>query len=248
MLEKVYQQQVNNFFAKDNIKLYPELSCTATNTFNRDYDYWSLSSSQRTTRDQMCAIPGLGGGSKQSRFACGAGGSEGSKSGSDGYVMANTTIYFAGGGGKAGDSQTNIFYPKIESKYLKVTVGRGGAGGESNNTYATNGTKGGDTYIENDQGKTLIGKLGGKGGEVSYTQMALVDTPGGNGDTTNIYYGSNIQRGIGGMATYEGVTNDSVNGMVSVGYGDGGGGGGISTTDGAGNGANGANGIVIIEW
>ena len=248
MLTKTYQTQVNNFFSKDKIKLYPELDCTPTSTFNRDYEYWSLSSSQRTMRDQMCAIPGLGGGSKQSRFACGSDGSEGSKSGSDGYVLANTTYYLSGGGGQAGDSQTNIFYPQLEAKYLKVSVGQGGSAGVSNSTYATNGSNGGDTYIETDKGVTLAGKKGGLGGTVSYTQMALMDTPGGNGGVTSIYYKNSPQRGIGGMSEFEGVKNTEINGLKSYGYGDGGGGGGINAEGEAGNGADGSNGIVIIEW
>ena len=248
MLDKTYQTQVNNFFSKDKIKLYPELACSATNTYNRDYNYWSLSASQRTMRNKMCAIPGLGGGSKQSRFACGSDGSEGSKSGSDGYVLANTTYYLSGGGGQAGDSQTNIFYPQLEAKYLKVSVGQGGSAGVSNSTYATNGSNGGDTYIETDKGVTLAGKKGGLGGTVSYTQMALMDTPGGNGGVTSIYYKNSPQRGIGGMSEFEGVKNTEINGLKSYGYGDGGGGGGINSEGEAGNGADGSNGIVIIEW
>lgn len=248
ILTKTYQKEVNDFFSKDKIKLYPELDCTATNTFNRDYDYWRLTSSQRTTRNQMCAIPGLGGGSKPSRFACGSDYSRGSKTGTDGYVMANTTYYLSGDGGKAGDSQTNIFYPQLEAKYLKVTVGRGGTGGVSNSTYATNGTNGGDTSIETDKGETLVGKQGGAGGTVNHTQMALIDTPGGNGTISTIYYKNSPQRGIGGMSEYNGITNTEIHGLKSLGYGDGGGGGGINTKGEAGNGADGSNGIVIIEW
>lgn len=248
ILDKTYQAQVNSFFSKDKIKLYPELACSATNTYNRDYNYNRLSSSQKTQRNQMCAIPGLGGGSKQSRFACGSGGSEGSKSGSDGYVLANTTYYFSGGGGEASKAVSNLFYPKIEAKYLKVRVGHGGAGGVSNSTYATNGSKGGDTSIETDKGETLKGSLGAKGGSINDNQMALMDTPGGNGELTTLYYKNSPQRGIGGMSELDGVRNSDINGLKSLGYGDGGGGGGINAEGKAGNGADGTNGIVIIEW
>lgn len=50
------------------------------------------------------------------------------------------------------------------------------------------------------------------------------------------------------MSEYEGITNTEIHGLKSSGYGDGGGGGGINSEGEAGNGADGSNGIVIIEW
>lgn len=250
ILSKSYQSSFNSFFTKDNIKLYPEIECSNTDTFNRDIADYKLTSSNRTIRNKICSVPGLGGGSKPSRFVCGAGGSEGSKSGSDGYVMANTTYYFSGGGGEAGDSATNVFYPKFNAKNLVVTIGKGGKGGtatkRSDGTYVgAAGQNGGNTSIVDNKNETLLGKMGGQGGKLNHVTNALIDTPGGDGGNTKIYYKSEITRGKGGLA--EGNLSNK-NGLKSAGYGDGGGGGGFHLNNGSGNGADGMPGIVIIEW
>ena len=210
-----------------------------------------MSASQKATRDKYCAIPGIGGGADQSLTPCGSVGHENSKSGSDGYVAVGTVYYMSGGGGKAGSSSTNVFFPKFETKTLKIYVGEGGKGGKTNGTSAGNGSSGGRTYVMNDKNEIMsgLGQNGGIGGYVNYEQQASLDDPGENGGVTNVFYAREPQRGIGGLSTYNGITNSTVDGFKSYGYGDGGGGGGVSASNNeAGNGADGTPGVVIIEW
>ncbi len=178
-----------------------------------------------------------------------------SRDGTSGYAMVMAKIYKAGKGGKAGQSVSSMFYPKFEAKYLKAIIGDGGRGGVTNSSGgASNGFRGGDTSLLNDKNEVLIGKQGGAGGSGFETIQTFVDTPGGNGELTTLFYPNNPQRGVGGLNTLiysstDAQTNNSYDGMTSKGYGDGGGGGGYSASQNkAGNGADGTPGVVIIEW
>ncbi len=180
------------------------------------------------------------------------------RNGQPGYVMVMAKIYKAGQGGKSGQSVSSLFYPKFEAKYLKAVIGEGGRGGAASNTSSSgnisNGYKGGDTTLLNDKNEVLLGKQGGAGGNGIEATKTFVDTPGGNGELSTLFYPNNPQRGVGGLNTLvysstETQTNNSYDGMKSKGYGDGGGGGGYSAEQNkAGNGADGAPGVVIIEW
>ncbi len=180
------------------------------------------------------------------------------RNGLPGYVMVMAKIYKAGQGGKAGQSASSMFYPKFEAKYLKAVIGEGGRGGVASNTSSSgnisNGYKGGDTTLLNDRNEVLLGKQGGAGGNGIEATKTFVDTPGGNGEITTLFYPKNPQRGVGGLNSFvysssETQSNNSYDGMKSKGYGDGGGGGGYSASENkAGNGGDGAPGVVIIEW
>ena len=169
------------------------------------------------------------------------------RSGIDGFAMVSTEIYWAGGAGKAGNYKIRDFYPSFDKKKLTITVGQGGKGGNAGTTsggYATKGSDGGATVIDD-----LYGLPGGKGGELKYEEKALTNTAGEDGEKTPLYYKNEPVLGYGGLSG----TNSTVNGMTSAGYGAGGGGGGIKPgsaagTASAGKGGDGAPGYVLIEW
>lgn len=169
------------------------------------------------------------------------------RTGQNGAAIVTTEIYWAGGAGKAGNYKIRDFYPSFDKKKLTITVGKGGKGGNagtSSGGYATKGSDGGATVIDD-----LYGLPGGKGGELKYQEKAYSNTSGEDGEKTPLYYKNEPVLGYGGLSG----TNSNVNGMTSAGYGAGGGGGGIkpgssSGTASAGKGGDGAPGYVLIEW
>lgn len=167
--------------------------------------------------------------------------------GYDGIALAVTEVYWSGGGGKAGNYKIRDFYPSFDKKKLTITVGKGGQGGKASTAsgvYATKGSDGGATVIDD-----LYGLPGGKGGELKYQEKAFSNTAGEDGEKTPLYYKNEPVLGYGGLSG----TNSNVNGMISAGYGAGGGGGGIKSGSAgskasAGKGGDGAPGYVLIEW
>ena len=242
-LTKDNQKQFNKFFEGYNItKLYPETDCTSL-----------------TTSGRFCSMPGMGGGADQSWACSNTGtGDENAHWGTDGRVKIATIYNKAGNGGSAGNTISDKFFPTLGSKYLTITIGAGGTAGitsrNASGWYAsTAGGNGGDTIVKNDKGELLIGLTGGRGGSGIFLTNALSDVAGGNGDTTSLFYSNKPARGLGGFsyadpAHQSGMYNSSKDAIQSKGYGDGGGGGAFSNVEGAGNGAAGANGVVMIQW
>ena len=157
-----------------------------------------------------------------------------SRGGKDGYVAAITEIYKSGEGGKAAQAREK-FVPSFKERQVKVTIGAGGKGGG----IGESGKEGGLTNVEN-----YLPAEGAPGGSSIHIEKASTDTPGGDGERTTLYYKSEPAPGYGGISG----ANKDVNGMTSDGYGAGGGGGGANAEDGAGVGADGSPGYVLIEW
>ena len=154
--------------------------------------------------------------------------------GKKGATFAVTEIYRSGEGGTAGKYET-AFVPSFKERKIKVTVGKGGAGGDK----AQDGFDGEYTIVEG-----YLEAPYGKGGKTIETEKAFTETPGGDGEKTPLYYKSEPLLGKGGLSN----GNTSVNGLTSEGYGAGGGGGGVKPGEEAGVGGDGAPGYVLIEW
>lgn len=258
-MAKRQQAAFNKFFKDEQITLYPEVDCTEHSFLKSGQNTSTLSVKNREIYNGFCNMPGMGGGSKPSVF-CGntSGEGEGAHAGTNGLVQISTIYYSSGRGGYAGESVSNVFYPSLNSKYLNVSIGHGGVAGVttagSNGRYsAVNGGNGGDTVVKNDKNEVVVGLTGGNGGTGLYLKQALIDTAGGNGNTTTLFYSNKPVRGLGGFsyadpANKSGTYNSGKDAIQSKGYGDGGGGGAYSHTEGAGNGAAGANGVVMIQW
>lgn len=233
---KTMQSEINKILKIK--KIYPEIEMDSSNKFKNNISYYSLSSADRKIRDDFCAIHGLGGAAKQGKDACSSHSGNNGSAGKDGYVGIYTKIYKSGEGGKSGEIVKNAFYPSLE-KALVVTIGAGGQGGNRGA-----GSQGGTTIITNTTIQPLVGGAGGR--LKSSDNKAYTKTPGENGEKTKLYYSVEPAIGYGGLTDY----NNSADGMTGAGFGSGGGGGGISpeTEANPGVGANGAPGIVIIEW
>ena len=154
--------------------------------------------------------------------------------GRDGYVAASTQIFKSGEGGKAAQA-VEKFVPSFKERKIKVTIGAGGLGGD----IGEDGKPGGSTLVEN-----YLPASGGPGGSSVYLEKASINTPGGDGEKTPLFYKSYPAPGYGGLSG----TNTEVDGLTSDGYGAGGGGGGANADKGAGNGGDGSPGYVLIEW
>ncbi len=257
-LTKPYQQNLNKFFTDKNnttMAIFPEIECDKHNpAFNKDAIY--LSDSQKDARQKFCAMPGIGGGARESRSPCTTGGesNKGGRTGTHGIVMASTKYFRTGDGGEAGESAKNLFYPKFETKKIKVYIGAGGKGSESGA-----GEDGGSTRIEGDN-IAIMPVSGGKGGKMKAdSESAMQTTAGGNGEKSGLFFDVEPELPLGGL-NYEdpedqtGAYNSSENGIKSnIGYGSGGGAGAIKFDPNTGQytkgkGADGAPGAVIIEW
>lgn len=210
------------------------ISSSTFNTLN------SFVSPYRVYSGTNASSPGRGG---QPNRSTGADSYGYGRQGNAGYTIAMTKYFRAGGGGKAGQAVSNKFYPSFNEKKIRVTVGKGGAGGQSsqsgNNYLSANGKDGGNTVVGE-----LFGLNGGAGGKVLDDVKALSKISGEDGEKTPIFYKNPPILGYGGFSG----SNYYANGFNANGAGAGGGGGGLNTDGVAGNGGNGASGYVIIEW
>ena len=154
--------------------------------------------------------------------------------GRNGYVGATTVVFYTGNGGKAAIPEER-FVPKFKEKRITVIVGKGGKGGVD----GAQGNRGEETKVVN-----YLTTFGGSGGVSNYKIKASMDTPGGDGGKSLMYYKVAPTIGYGGMSG----SNSSVDGMTGSGGGAGGGGGGANEDGDVGDGADGAPGYVIIEW
>ena len=160
--------------------------------------------------------------------------------GNNGYVLAETQIFHTGKGGEASEPEER-FVPTFKERKLLVVVGKGGKGG----TKGGIGTNGTDTTVKGATTGTIYAKsIGGLGGKSTYEIKAGINTPGGDGEKSLMYYKVAPTIGYGGMSG----SNSSVDGMTGSGGGAGGGGGGANEDGDVGDGADGAPGYVIIEW
>ena len=256
----VEQQELNKFFRNKNnsvLAIFPEQNCDSKSAaFDRTLNYDHLTATQQVIRRKFCAMPGIGGGARESYSPCTTGGesNKGGRTGTHGIVMASTKYFRTGDGGEAGESAKNLFYPKIEAKKIKVYIGAGGKGSESGA-----GEDGGSTRIEGDN-IAIMPVSGGKGGKMNADSLsAMQTTAGGNGEKSGLFFDVEPELPLGGL-NYEdpeaqtGAYNSSENGIKSnIGYGSGGGAGAIKFDPNTGQytkgkGADGAPGAVIIEW
>ncbi len=254
------QQMLNNFFKDKNnstLAIFPEIRCNNLSpAFDYTESYYTLSKDLQETRSKFCAMPGMGGGARESHSPCTAGGEskEGGRTGTNGVVMAYTKYFKTGDGGEAGEVAKNLFYPKFETQKITVYIGAGGKGSESGA-----GEDGGTTKIEG-KNIAIMPVSGGKGGKMnSENQSAMQTLAGGNGEKSRLFFDKEPELPLGGL-NYEnsedetGAYNSSENGIKStIGFGSGGGAGAIKfdSTRGTyttGKGADGTPGAVIIEW
>jgi len=190
----------------------------------------------------------------------GGGGGGGSGSGSSSWMAA------AGGGG-AGQSVIRQPFTVTPGQKLTIVIGAGGAAGlggpaNSNGSQGNSGTAGGNTTIT-EVGLALIGGGGGGGSSTYPSVWGNTAGPGGggggypygsigcSGPTISVCYPG----GIGGSSPFGGggsTSNWYWGGNVSTAggaFGGGGGGGFASSVNNLGiAGANGAPGLILIEW
>ncbi|MEO2217323.1 hypothetical protein ABGV49_09685 [Chromobacterium vaccinii] len=189
----------------------------------------------------------------------GGGGGGGSPSGSSSWMAS------AGGGG-AGVSVLRQDYVVKSGQTLNITIGGAGSGGlggaaNTGGSIGSNGTKGGDTSIA-EINLTLAGGGGGMGGNNvggwgngsgpgSGGQGMPAGTVGWSGPNSAVCYpgglgGNSPFGGGGGTVGWSWAGNTSQNG---AGFGSGGGGGFAAGLNMPGiAGANGAPGVIFIEW
>ena len=258
-LNKYSQRLLNQFFTvrKNSIPaIFPEIDCNKySKAFDMTYDDNELSLSEKSIRDQFCAMPGIGGGARESNSPCTAGGGskKGGRTGTDGLIMVSTKYIQTGKGGEAGEVSKNLFYPKFETQKITIYIGAGGKGSETGN-----GENGGTTRIIGNN-LSIMPVSGGAGGKMnSEPSAAFVSVAGGNGEKSRLFFDKEPNLPLGGL-NYEdpdnktGQYNASADGIKSsVGYGSGGGAGGVMVDNNSnttkGKGADGAPGAVIIEW
>ncbi|AUH53171.1 hypothetical protein CXB49_21440 [Chromobacterium sp. ATCC 53434] len=191
---------------------------------------------------------------------CGGGGGGGGSGASSASVMA------AGGGGGAGNHVMRQDYAVRPGQILNIVIGGGGSGGlggpgnGATGSAGIIGTNGGATAIA-EIGLNLPGGTGGGPGNTNGTwgngaspgnggPGMAPGTTGWSGPTTNMCYpgglgGNSPFGGGGGTGWWYWAGGVSQNGS---GFGSGGGGGFAGSVDGGIAGANGAPGVIFIEW
>ncbi|MBT2869544.1 hypothetical protein JQK19_20155 [Chromobacterium violaceum] len=191
---------------------------------------------------------------------CGGGG------GGGGSSSGNSSWMASGGGGGAGASVLRQDYAVKPGQTLNIIIGGAGSGGiggtaNTGGSVGSNGTKGGDTSIT-EINLNLAGGGGGMGGNTPGTwgngsgpgsggQGMPAGTVGWSGPNSLVCYpgglgGNSPFGGGGGTVGWSWTGNTSLNG---AGFGSGGGGGFAAGLNMPGiAGANGAPGVIFIEW
>lgn len=190
-----------------------------------------------------------------------------------GYVAIVSNKVIPGGGGGAAVGISNSLKTDFGNVLsLKVTIGKGGAGGKAGEydtgnqkliSHATNGSAGTKTVIGNNI-FVLNGGSGGKAGKTYNQTAGWTSIAGKDGEQAPINNSKVLvqtgldqekkalyQKGWGGMAhldQYAEGAEVGPDGNTSVFYGAGGGGGGVGEDGSLGNGGAGSPGFVMIEW
>lgn len=191
----------------------------------------------------------------------------------DGIAVVATNKVIPGNGGGAAVGISNSLKTDFGNVLsLKVTIGKGGAGGKAGKydtenqrllSRATNGSAGTRTVIGNNI-FVLNGGSGGKAGQDENQSAGWASIAGLDGEQAPINNSKVLvqtgldqakrklyQKGWGGMAhldQYAEGAEVGPDGNTSVFYGAGGGGGGVGEDGSLGNGGAGSPGFVMIEW